>query len=172
MNRSPSLPHLLAPALVAGALCACAGPGTPAPGLADEEAASAVLDDFHAAAAEADFDRYFAHFAEGAVFLGTDASERWTVAEFMVFARPHFRPGGGWTYLPRDRHVSFTPDGRTAYFDELLDNEGLGETRGSGVLVRENGAWKVAQYNLFIPIPNELAGQVVARIRARRVTPL
>jgi len=171
MNRSPSLPHLLAPALVAGALCACAGPGTPVPGLADEEAASAVIDDFHTAAAEADFDRYFAHFAEGAVFLGTDASERWTVAEFMAFARPHFRPGGGWTYLPRDRHVSFTPDGRTAYFDELLDNEGLGETRGSGVLVREDGAWKVAQYDLSIPIPNELAGQVVARIRASRVTP-
>ena len=49
--------------------------------------------------------------------------------------------------------MSFTPDGRTAYFDELLDNEDLGEMRGSGVLVREDGAWKVAQYNLSIPIP-------------------
>ncbi|MSR36554.1 MAG: protein with SnoaL 3 domain, NTF 2 superfamily [Gemmatimonadetes bacterium] len=124
-----------------------------------------VLDDFHAAAAAADFDRYFGHFAAEGVFLGTDASERWTVGEFREYARPYFRPGGGWTYHPRGRHVTFTPDGRTAFFDELLDNSGLGETRGSGVMVHEVGAWKVAQYNLSIPIPNALADTVVGLIR-------
>jgi hypothetical protein len=61
--------------------------------------------------------------------------------------------------------VTFTPDGHTAFFDELLDNAGLGETRGSGVMVREGGAWKVAQYNLSIPIPNALADTVVGLIR-------
>ena len=43
-----------------------------------EEAIAMVLDDWHAAAAAADEDRYFAHFAPDAIFLGTDASERWT----------------------------------------------------------------------------------------------
>jgi hypothetical protein len=44
-------------------------------------------------------------------------------------------------------------------------NASLGETRGSGVLLREDGRWRVAQYNLTIPIPNELAGDVALRIR-------
>ena len=130
-------------------------------------AVNRVLDDFHDAAAAADFDRYFGHFAREGVFLGTDATERWTVEQFKAYARPYFRPGGGWTYHPRGRVVSFTADGRTAFFDELLDNSGLGETRGSGVLVIEDGAWKVAQYNLSIPIPNELADTVVGLIRRR-----
>ena len=64
--------------------------------------------------------------------------------------------------------MSVTSDGRTAFFDELLDNDALGETRGSGVLVREGGVWRVAQYNLSIPIPNEVAGRVIELIRAPR----
>lgn len=150
-------------------LAACAGralPGSAGPN--DARDVARVLDDFHAAAAAGDFDRYFGHFADDAVFLGTDAMERWTVQQFREYARPYFGPGGGWTYRPRDRNVSFTPDGRTAFFDELLDNDGLGETRGSGVLVRVDGSWKVAQYNLTIPIPNALAEPVVDLIRRSR----
>ena len=66
-------------------------------------AVSAALDDWHAAAAEADEERYLAHFAPEAVFLGTDASERWTLAEFTEYVRTYF-PRGGWTYRPHDRH--------------------------------------------------------------------
>jgi ketosteroid isomerase-like protein len=158
---------VLAAAVVPSLACAGTAASVPAaPGAAAE--VERVLDDFHAAAAAADFDRYFGHFARESVFLGTDATERWTREQFMAYARPHFRPGGGWTYHPRARVVSFTPDGRTAFFDELLDNTGLGETRGSGVLVREDGVWKVAQYNLSIPIPNPLADTVVGIIRAPR----
>src|SRR5688572_14940434 len=47
-----------------------------------------VLDDFHAAAAASDLDRYFGHFAARGVFLGTDASERWDVAAFRAYAAP------------------------------------------------------------------------------------
>ena len=157
-------PYALALLAVLGGCMGASAPG--AINAAVESAAvGRVLDDFHAAAAAADFDRYFGHFAADGVFLGTDATERWTVAQFKEYARPHFRPGGGWTYRPRGRTVSFTVDGRTAFFDELLDNAGLGETRGSGVLVREGGEWKVAQYNLSIPIPNALADTVVGLIR-------
>jgi hypothetical protein len=146
---------------------ACASRVIQPPGLDEVRRVGAVLDDFHRAAADGDFDRYFGHFAADAVFLGTDATERWTVAEFEAYARPHFGPGGGWTYRPRNRSVTFTPDARAAFFDELLDNDGLGEARGSGVVVLEDGAWKVAQYNLSIPIPNALAGEVVRLIQTR-----
>ncbi|MHC5114351.1 MAG: nuclear transport factor 2 family protein [Planctomycetota bacterium] len=127
-----------------------------------------VLDDFHAAAAEADEERYFAHLADDGVFIGTDATERWPKAEFRAFAHPYFERGAAWTYVPRTRHVQFAPDGRTAWFDELLDHAKYGECRGTGVLVRDGGSWRITQYVLTFPIPNEIAPEVIERIREVR----
>lgn len=126
---------------------------------------SAVLDALHTMASEADFDGYFALYAREAVFLGTDATERWTREEFMNYTRARFDTGTGWTYHMLERHVSIAADGRTAWFDERLENANLGETRGSGALVLEEGRWRIAQYNLTIPIPNEIAREVAQRIR-------
>lgn len=132
---------------------------------ASRAAVDAALDSLHAAASHADGGRYFDLFTEDAIFLGTDATERWTRDEFMAWARPYFEQGRGWTYVPVERHVYLSADGLVAWFDERLTNENLGDTRGSGVLVRRDGGWRVAQYNLSIPIPNSLAGEVVRRIR-------
>ena len=129
-----------------------------------------VLDDFHAAASEADGDRYFSHFAPGGIFLGTDGSERWTLEEFRAFAEPYFSQGKGWTYLARDRHITLGADQRTAWFDEALDNDSYGECRGSGVLQKQGEAWKIEQYNLSIPMPNSLAKDFVAQIREHAST--
>lgn len=136
--------------------------------------ASAVLDALHDAASKADGQRYFALFAPDALFLGTDAKERWTLDEFKTFAKPYFVQGKGWTYVPRKdaRHFSFSPDGSIAWFDELLDNAKYGECRGTGVLRRVDGhgeasGWKIEQYCLTIPIPNELAGDIVGMIKAK-----
>lgn len=150
-------------------LAACCLAGTvPASAHAQEAAeksVAATLDALHSAASDADGDRYFALFAEEGVFLGTDATERWTVEQFKAYALPFFERGRGWTYTPTERHVYVSEDGTTAWFDERLENEGLGDTRGTGVLVLRDGDWKVAQYNLTIPVPNELASDLVARIR-------
>jgi len=132
---------------------------------------AAVLDSFHDAAAKADGPRYFACLADDAVFLGTDASERWTKPEFEKFCAPYFNQGIGWKYVPRDRRVSLAPGGQVAWFDELLDNAKYGTCRGSGVLVRSASGWKITQYNLSIPIPNAIAGDVVQRIRAAEKKP-
>jgi len=145
-------------AWVACLLVACGG----APHIADVEA---VLDDFHDAASVADEERYFAHFAPEGVFLGTDASERWTVDEFRAYAHPHFEKGLGWTYKARDRFVVFSPDGAVAWFDEMLDNTSYGELRGTGALRRIDGAWKIVQYNLTFTVPNDAVKDVVVRIK-------
>jgi ketosteroid isomerase-like protein len=126
--------------------------------------ARATLDDFHAAAAAADGPRYFGHFTKDAVFLGTDASERWTVDAFRAYADPLFEAGRGWTYRVKERHIDVDLGGAYAWFDEVLENEKLGACRGSGVLRRE-GAWKIVQYNLTIPIPNALAVHVAEEVR-------
>jgi len=124
-----------------------------------------VLDDFHAAASEADGERYFSHLTAESVFIGTDATERWTKDAFEAFAEPFFDRGTGWTYVPRDRHVILSADGSLAWFDELLDSESYGECRGTGVLQKLDGDWKIEQYHLTIPIPNSLAKAFIAKIR-------
>lgn len=132
-------------------------------GGSDRTAIGRVLDDFHKAASDADESRYFGHMTDDAVFIGTDATERWDRNTFREYAHPHFAAGKGWTYTPRDRHIAI--QGNVAWFDELLDNAKYGECRGTGVLRRENGTWKIVQYSLSIPIPNDRAGDVVNMIR-------
>jgi hypothetical protein len=129
-----------------------------------EQSVSMVLDNFHQAAAQADGKTYFSLLSKNAVFLGTDASERWSKTEFKSFAKPYFSKGKGWTYLPRDRHINFSPDGQTAWFDELLDNTSYGECRGTGVLVKVGERWLISQYHLTIPLPNALVDEITERI--------
>jgi ketosteroid isomerase-like protein len=126
-----------------------------------------TLKDWHAAAAGADESRYFGHLAPEFVFLGTDANERWDLASFRSFAHPYFAKGKAWTFVPRDQHITLSPHGDVAWFDEKLDSSSYGQCRGSGVLRRIGDAWKLSQYNLTIPIPNEIAKEVVKMIAAR-----
>jgi ketosteroid isomerase-like protein len=121
---------------------------------------NAVLDDWHAAAAAADEARYFGHFTADAVFMGTDATERWSRDEFRQWAKPYFAKGKAWSFKAAGRNVTLSKDGAVAWFDEALDTPNLGPARGSGVLVREGSAWKIAQYNLSVPIPNDVFGDV------------
>ena len=86
--------------------------------------------------------------------------------EFKAYAKPHFDKGRGWTYSGGRAARQRVRDDRHASFDELLDNADLGRCRGTGVLRRVGGAWKIEQYHLTIPVPNALADDVVKRIRA------
>lgn len=129
------------------------------------QAVEQTLDSFHRAAAAADMEGYVGRLAADGVFLGTDASERWTRDEFRAFCEPYFARGQGWWYEPVERHVQISPDGRTAWFDEILRNATYGLVRGSGVLRRRGGLWEIEQYNLAFLVPNEKAGEVVGVIR-------
>jgi hypothetical protein len=126
----------------------------------------AVLDAWHQAAAKADEDAYFKHFTADAVFLGTDATERWTRDEFRKWAKPYFTKGKAWTFKATKRHLAFSRDGTVAWFDEALDTPNLGPARGSGVLVWDGTTWKIAQYNLSVPIPNDAFADVKKLIDA------
>ena len=139
----------------------------PAQAQTEKETVSAVLDDFHDAASKADGDRYFSHFADNAIFLGTDITERWTLEAFKAYALSRFDQGRGWTYVSQSRHIYFSPDGNTAWFDEIVRNERFGDTRGSGVLIKTDDGWKVTQYHLTLPIPNDLIYKVVEMIEAQ-----
>jgi ketosteroid isomerase-like protein len=170
MRRSALLAAaLIVLSVLAPSLPAETAPSTPR--LSETAAISRALDAFHAAAAHADEKAYFALLAPNAVFLGTDATERWDKAAFQAFAHPYFSKGKGWTFTPRNRHVDLSRDRRVAWFDELLDSATYGECRGSGVLEKLDGGWKITQYHLTIPMPNNLAKDLVARIREGKTAP-
>src|SRR5262245_34989159 len=122
-----------------------------------------TLDALHKAAADADEKAYFDLYAKDAVFLGTDAKERWTLEEFKAFAHPYFAKGKAWTYKPIAGKRFIVIEGQNhdvAWFDEQLENAKLGVCRGSGVLVKTATGWKDKQYNLTMLVPNEVAEQV------------
>lgn len=134
---------------------------------ASPDAVNKVLDDWHRAAAEADFKSYFSHFkSDSSIFMGTDGAERWTVAEFRPWSKPYFDRGKAWDFTPVERHVYFSEDGRTAWFDESLNTPNLGPSRGTGVLTycKQDSSWKIDHYNLSIPIPNAIVEDVVDQI--------
>ena len=127
----------------------------------DDAAIHSQLDRLHQMASQANFDAYFALYAPDAVFIGTDAGERWTIDEFRAYAEPHFSAGRGWTYRTIERHIM--GEGAVRWFDELLWNEKLGPCRGSGVMVKVGDEWLVSHYVLSLAVPNQIAGEVGAQ---------
>jgi ketosteroid isomerase-like protein len=117
-----------------------------------KKSAHLLLDQWHEAAAQADFDTYFSLMTSDAVFIGTDATENWQLADFKAFSKPYFDQGKAWSFSAIERNVYLTDS--IIYFDELLDTQ-MGICRGSGVIKMEDGNWKIAHYVLSIAVPND-----------------
>lgn len=137
-----------------------------APDPAEAQIAS-VLNQLNAASTAADAPAYFGLFTPDARFIGTDATERWSLAEFRAYAEPYFARGRGWTYTATARDITIAPiECRcVAWFDEELVNASYGQTRGSGVLRLTQDGWKIEQYVLSFAVPNDKADAIVAVIK-------
>ena len=114
-----------------------------------------VLDSLHYLASVADQKKYIDLFSKNAVFFGTDIDERWIIDDFNSYVKSRFETGTGWTYKSNSRNIFVAKNKSTAWFDEIVENKSYGEFRGTGVLVLENNEWKISQYNLLLPIPND-----------------
>lgn len=125
-----------------------------------------LLTTWHQAASDADFEGYFGLMAPDGVFIGTDASENWGREAFMEFSRPYFDRGKAWSFRAIERNIYLGPDGKTAWFDELLDTW-MQLCRGSGVLVKSPDGWKIAHYVLSMTMPNEEVEGAVALKKER-----
>ena len=121
---------------------------------------SKVLDDLNTFAATADYKNYFDLYAEESTFIGTDATEIWNKKEFMAWAKPFFDKGKAWNFRSLKRSITFSKDGTYAWFDEILDTQ-MKICRGSGVLEKIGGKWKIRQYVLSTTVPNEVIDEVV-----------
>lgn len=119
-----------------------------------------ILDNWHKAAGQANFDAYFNVLSEESIYIGTDATENWTKKEFIAFAKPYFDKGKAWSFKAIERNIYLSPDKKTVWFDELLDTQ-MKICRGSGVLIKEKGQWKIKHYVLSMTVPNENVNEVV-----------
>ncbi|MFN8273686.1 MAG: nuclear transport factor 2 family protein [Flavobacteriaceae bacterium] len=120
----------------------------------------ALLNQWHKDAAVADAEAYFGAMADDGIFIGTDATENWNKKQFQAFAKPYFDKGKAWDFKPFERHIYLSADGKTAWFDELLDTW-MKICRGSGVLQKEGNAWKIKHYVLSTTVPNDNINEVV-----------
>jgi hypothetical protein len=126
----------------------------------EKAAVKSTLDLWHKAAAEARFKPYFDLMTSDAVFIGTDATENWQLDAFKAFAKPYFDKGKAWNFSALERHIYFNDRKDFAWFDELLDTD-MKLCRGSGVLKKVNGQWRIAHYVLSMTIPNDNTDEVI-----------
>lgn len=120
----------------------------------EKDKVNQTLDNWHKAAADANFNTYFDLMADDAIFIGTDATENWTKPDFKVWAKPFFDKGKTWNFTALERHIFFDKTGKIAWFDELLNTQ-MKICRGSGVLVKVGKEWKIKHYVLSMTIPND-----------------
>ncbi len=121
---------------------------------------NALVDNWHKAAADVNYDAYFGALTEDAIFIGTDATENWNKRAFQDFAKPYFDKGKAWNFTALQRNIYFSADGKLAWFDELLNTQ-MKICRGSGVLVKVRNTWKIKHYVLSMTIPNDNSDAVV-----------
>ena len=79
----------------------------------------------------------------------------------MEWSKPYFDKGKAWSFKSIERNIYFHNTGDLAWFDELLDTQ-MKICRGSGVVVKRDGQWKIQQYVLSMTIPNAMVDSVVA----------
>lgn len=119
-----------------------------------------LLNQWHRAAREANFENYFGAMDESFVFLGTAPGERWTKEEFAKFSKPYFDKGKAWDFTPSNRNWAFSKNKKIAWFDEDLSTW-MEDCRGSGIFIKKKGKWKLVYYNLTVLIENEKIKQFI-----------
>lgn len=127
----------------------------------EKEVINSFMDHWHLAATEANYENYFSKLDSTSIFIGTDASENWTKAEFQGFSKPYFDRGKAWDFKNLERNIYFNEDVSIAWFDELLQTW-MGTCRGSGVLEKSEKGWVLKHYVLSIAIPNNTVQDVIS----------
>jgi ketosteroid isomerase-like protein len=119
-----------------------------------EVAVNQFIDNWHKAAARADADAFFGSMTKDAIYIGTEAGERWLRDELREWSKKYFEGESAWDFKPTVRHVYFSANGDYAWFEERL-NTWMGECHGSGVLKLANKGWKIEHYHLSVTVPND-----------------
>ncbi len=134
------------------------------------KAINELVDRWHKAAAETDFEAFFGCMDEDAYYIGTDETEKWNTKEFKAFCKPYFDQGSAWDFKPFDRGVYLNEAKDLAWFDEKLKTW-MGVCRSSGVIIKVGDSWKIKHYHLSITVPNDVTRdfiQLVEKYKAEQ----
>jgi ketosteroid isomerase-like protein len=112
------------------------------------------MDNWHQAAARADEKTFFSSMTPDAVYVGTDASERWLRDEMKEWSKEYFMRDSAWSFTPTSRNITLHENGDTAWFDELLDTW-MGACRSTGIVEKVDDQWKIKYYHLSVAVPND-----------------
>jgi hypothetical protein len=126
---------------------------------------NAFVDGWHDDAAHARM-AYFDKIAPDGVYIGTDRGELWQRDAFKAWARRFFERGSAWSFHATRRNVYASDDGKTIWFDELLDTPNMGHCMASGVIRKTAKGFEIVHYQLSMAVPNEVAGQVTSLVKA------
>ena len=134
--------------------------------LDEEETINSLINNWHKNAADANFEAYFNAMSNNGVFIGTDASENWSVNEFKKFSKPYFVEGkaGDFKVIERNVYLNSESSPNLGWFDELL-NTWMGICRGSGVVKKYGKEWKIEHYVLSVTIPNDAIQDVIKQTK-------
>jgi ketosteroid isomerase-like protein len=123
---------------------------------------SLFIRDWYYAASEGHADLFLDFFLadERTVYLGSDPQESWYgIDEIRSNFLKNFKTYGKWTIMSKNMVVH--EQGEIAFFtDEVEFSARLGgsslaeDARMSGVLLKKDGKWKVAQAHFSFGIPN------------------
>lgn len=125
-----------------------------------------LIDQWHMAAAEANFDKYFEFIATDGIFIGTDITERWAKEEFSNFSKPYFDKGKAWSFVAKERNLRIDKNNKLVWFDEVLDTW-MGDCRSTGVLELIGHEWKLQHYQLSMTVDNDLVADFL-KLRAEK----
>lgn len=112
-----------------------------------------LLDDWHHAAATADEVLFFGSMTKDAIYLGTEAGERWLRDELKEWSKEFFAKDSAWDFTPSNRMIYFSSDRKIAWFEESLATW-MGPCLGSGVMELTEEGWKIKHYHLGVTVPN------------------
>lgn len=124
-----------------------------------------MLTRFRNAAENADGKEYFGCLDKDGIFLGTDEKERFTLETLKATFGPNFEKGMGWKRDIKQRYIFVGPNNQIGWFEEHAQRENLGAMRTTGVVRKTEDGWKIVQYNVSFPVPNEVVNDVAAIIR-------
>jgi ketosteroid isomerase-like protein len=123
------------------------------------------IDAWHLAAAKANANVFFGSMDDDCIYIGTDATERWTKTEFETFAKPYFDKGKAWDFKPYNRDLHVPNEGDYVWFSELLETW-MGVCRGSGIIKKTPNGWKIKQYHLSVTVPNGIIQDFISLVKA------
>lgn len=112
-----------------------------------------VLDELHRAGEAADSAAFLSVLTGEAVVLGMDNGQLLQGESLRSYVNNRFAEDRSWKYRASQRHISYSDHGAVAWFNEALEHPDGGSAWGTGVLVRSDTSWKIAQYSVTPAVP-------------------